>query len=144
MIASDYGVHLEMQQSNEDTNSSASKSSLAQTTLNIVKLCIGTGVLACPFAAFEGGIALNSIGMCFIAMWNIYSVHRMLESKSYIEQYKINLDANESVEEQEKPPDNTNALGYVTWYAFGEAGLQFVDSILIMLMMGIIIAYEGL
>jgi hypothetical protein len=85
--------------------------------------------------------------MCLIAMWNIYSVHRMLESKSYIEQYieqyKINLDANESIEEHEEPPENTNALGNITWYAFGDAGLQFVDSILIMLMMGIIIAYEG-
>eukprot|EP00979_Chaetoceros_neogracilis_P000057 scaffold17_cov259-Chaetoceros_neogracile.AAC.9 len=115
-----------------------------QTTLNIVKLCIGTGVLAIPFAATEGGLVFHIIGLCFIAMWNSYSVHRLLESRSYIKNYKITLGANENFDdEKEEAPKNTNEFGYVTWHAFGWAGLQLADSIMIMLMLGIIVAYEA-
>lgn len=137
-------VHLELQQPKEGTTNINSKSSLMQTTLNIVKLCIGTGVLAIPFAATEGGLVFHIIGLCFIAMWNSYSVHRLLESRSYIQNYKITLGANESFDdEKEEAPKNTNEFGYVTWHAFGWAGLQLADSIMIMLMLGIIVAYEG-
>lgn len=137
-------VHLELQQPNEGTTSNNPKSSLMQTILNITKLCIGTGVLAIPFAATEGGLVFHIIGLCFIAMWNSYSVHRLLESRSYIKNFKTSLEANDSLDdEQKEAPKNTNEFGYVTWHAFGGVGLQIVDSIMIMLMLGIIIAYEA-
>lgn len=115
------------------------KSSLSQTVLNIIKMCVGTGVLAIPFAATEGGILFSIIGLGLVTVWNIYSVDRMIESKAIIQRYTLSLDGigNDS------PNENTNELGLVTWYAFGDRGLLSIDFIMISLMTGIIVAYEG-
>lgn len=115
------------------------KSSLSQTVLNIIKMCVGTGVLAIPFAAAEGGILFSIIGLGLVTVWNIYSVDRMIESKAIIQRYTLSLDriGNNS------PNENTNELGLVTWYVFGDRGLLSIDFIMISLMTGIIVAYEG-
>ena len=117
-------------------------------SLNMVKMCVGTGVLAVPFAANAGGLLFHIIGLAFVTMWNIYSVHRLAESRTYVEEYKLEKrhDGDNDGDErqaQEQPPENTNTLGLITWHAFGMPGLHMVDSILAMLMLGIIIAYEG-
>lgn len=116
-----------------------SKSSLSQTVLNIIKICVGTGVLAIPFAVTEGGILFSIIGLGLVTVWNIYSVDRMIESKAIIQRYTLSLDGIEN----NGPNENTNELGLVTWYAFGDWGELSIDSIMISLMIGIIVAYEG-
>lgn len=35
----------------------------AQSIINLIKVCIGTGALALPFAAAEGGVAFGVIGL---------------------------------------------------------------------------------
>ena len=47
-----------------------------QTSLNIAKLCMGTGTLALPFAAQKGGLVFNMIGLGVIVVWNYYSANR--------------------------------------------------------------------
>lgn len=142
------GLNLEFGDQDEafelslESNNSVVKSSFIQTSLNITKLCIGTGVLAIPFAAKEGGLLFHIVGSLLVTVWNIYSVHRLIESRSYIDMYRDGLDASENTEEASALPVNTNQFGVVTYYAYGPVGLHFVDSIMIMLMLGIIIAYE--
>lgn len=111
------------------------KSSLNQTTLNMVKMCVGTGVIGIPFAATEGGILFNIFGLGLITMWNAYSVRCLAESRSYITQHKVDNGREE--------PMNTSTFGLMTWYAFGSSGLFFIDMMLVILMLGIVVAYEG-
>jgi len=110
------------------------KSSLNQTTLNMVKMCVGTGVIGIPFAATEGGILFNIFGLGLITMWNAYSVRCLAESRSYITQHKVDNGREE--------PMNTSTFGLMTWYAFGSSGLFFIDMMLVILMLGIVVAYE--
>lgn len=75
--------------------SSVPSSSQKQASVNIIKMCIGSGTLAMPYAASQGGILFHVIGLALITKWNLYSVDRMLSSKLLISQrydfYKQNL-----------------------------------------------------
>jgi amino acid permease len=46
-------------------------SSLFWAVVNFTKLCIGSGVLALPFAAGKGGLFFTPIGLFFIGCWNV-------------------------------------------------------------------------
>ena len=80
------------QQHSEPTSSPqteyASKNSLQQTALNIAKMCMGTGTLALPFAAKQGGLLFNVLGLALITLWNIYAVNRLLKCIEYIQKYE--------------------------------------------------------
>mmetsp|Transcript_9460 Transcript_9460/g.17798 ORF Transcript_9460/g.17798 Transcript_9460/m.17798 type:complete len:465 (+) Transcript_9460:72-1466(+) len=147
-VRDDSGLNLELGAQEEtfelslESKNVAVKSSFIQTSLNITKLCIGTGVLAIPFAAKEGGLLFHIIGSLLVTFWNVYSVHRLIESRSYIETHIESANSCDSVKEVLVPSINTNQFGFVTYYAYGSVGLHVVDSIMIMLMLGIIIAYE--
>ena len=43
-----------------------------QTSLNVSKMCMGTGTLALPFAAERGGLVFNVVGLGLIGLWNYY------------------------------------------------------------------------
>ena len=122
----------------EERNELPTKSSLAQTTLNMIKMSIGTGVIGIPYAASEGGIIFHIIGLALVTIWNNYSIHRLVESRSYVLQHK-----KDEGDQKSEEPENTSTFGVMTWHAFGSAGLYFIDSVLALLMIGIIVAYEG-
>jgi amino acid permease len=103
----------------------------------MVKMSIGTGVLGMPYAASKAGIMFHIIGLAFATLWNSYSVLRLAESRSYVEKNMKN------VKQMGNVPQNTNTFGVMAWHAFGSVGLTFVDLVMIILMMGITIAYEG-
>ena len=50
--------------------------------LNLVKVCIGAGVLALPYAFGQGGLVLSSIGMALVAGWNYYTTRLLLRCKA--------------------------------------------------------------
>ncbi|KAL9183157.1 hypothetical protein ACHAXT_004944 [Thalassiosira profunda] len=56
------------------------------TSLNISKMCMGTGCLALPFAAAKGGLLFNIVGLCLIALWNYYSANCLLRCIDYLPQ----------------------------------------------------------
>jgi len=62
----------------------AGKGTVAQTSLNVAKTCMGTGTLALPYAACRGGLAFNLIGLGLVALWNLYSVDRLLKCSELI------------------------------------------------------------
>lgn len=52
-------------------------SSSLQSVLNMLKICIGTGTLALPYAISEGGLLTGTVGMACIALWNYYASVRL-------------------------------------------------------------------
>ena len=111
-----------------------------QTSLNIAKLCMGTGTLALPFAAQKGGLVLNMLGLAAIAIWNYYSADCLLRCLEYIPD---SPDPMNELAGSSGPPSGTTAYGVVAWHAFGKAGLFGLDSLMIMLSVGLLIAYQG-
>lgn len=93
---------------------------------------MGTGTLALPFAAQQGGLLLNTVGLLVIAAWNLYSVQRLIHSLRLVKS-----------DDTTTPPVVTSTFGRVAWIAFGEKGVHGLDVALVILFLGIIVAYEG-
>lgn len=104
---------------------------MSQTVVNIAKTCMGTGTLALPYAARRGGVILHVLGLIAILAWNVYSVQRLLGCLELLPVHK------------QGPPEGTATLGKVAWYALGRNGLYALDVVMVILLCGIIITYEG-
>ena len=57
----------------EDGSVAASGATILQTTISVIKVCIGAGVLALPYAFSQGGLVVGSIGLSGIALWNYWT-----------------------------------------------------------------------
>ena len=105
--------------------------SAEQTAINISKMCAGTGTLALPFAAEQGGLAFHLVGLFLIAAWDYKGSTYLLRSHAII-QATINNQiydgkeyGNTSGSDSKKrlpPPDGTTMYGTVAWYAAGPTG----------------------
>jgi amino acid permease len=162
--------------------------SFRQTVTNLMKFCMGTGCLALPFAAQQGGMVLFGFGMVAITAWNVYAVQRLVQCLRYVPTQAMHHDdhrhpaavvmaaSNNFVEDKlpagddvweelpeeplltgmdrkeqrqhglhghelAPPPQGTSTLGMVAWYAFGPVGLQAVDTMMIILLLGLITTY---
>jgi len=104
--------------------------SVSQTVVNIAKTCMGTGTLALPYAARQGGVLLHIVGLIAIASWNLYSIKRLLDCLVLLP----NKDP--------PAPQGTSTLGRVAWYSLGHKGLVALDIMMVMLLAGIVITYE--
>jgi amino acid permease len=99
-----------------------------------MKTCAGTGTLALPWAAQEGGLLLNTVGLYCIALWNCYSVHRLLRT---LELYVV-------YEKSSPPATASTTFSKVVWFVLGPRGIHGLDLVLVVLFVGIIVAYEGM
>jgi len=108
---------------------------VSQTVINIAKTCMGTGTLALPYAAHQGGVLLHIFGLMAIACWNLYSVQRLLDC--------LDLLPSSLCQNKHHPPEGTSTLGRVAWYSLGRKGLVALDIMMVMLLAGIVITYEG-
>jgi hypothetical protein len=146
-----------------ETSSGVTKgnASVMQTALNVAKTCMGTGTLALPYAASQGGYICSTLGFILMALWNLYCVDRMLQCNHLL--HTINRlqqvrklprrtqstsdddddDESSSVEISNFIPSRTSTFGKVIWTAIGSVGLACYEIIMIVLLLGIIIAYEG-
>lgn len=141
-----------------------------QTSLNMAKMCMGTGTLALPFAAEKGGLLFNIIGLLIIGLWNYYSANCLLRCLQYLPPDLDNNTTNTAgtagtaeLEHQQKygailpdttthkykrtidmmpPPPGTTTYGKVAWYAAGPKGLMVLDLLMLSLFLGLLIAYE--
>lgn len=110
--------------------------SVFQTSLNMAKMCMGTGTLALPFAATEGGLLFNIIGLLLIGMWNYYSANCLLRCMEYTldcadndeQQYtsygaiETNMEESATTRRYHSPPPGTTVYGKVAWHASGHKG----------------------
>eukprot|EP00584_Thalassiosira_punctigera_P003633 CAMPEP_0172534506 /NCGR_PEP_ID=MMETSP1067-20121228/6845_1 /TAXON_ID=265564 ORGANISM="Thalassiosira punctigera, Strain Tpunct2005C2" /NCGR_SAMPLE_ID=MMETSP1067 /ASSEMBLY_ACC=CAM_ASM_000444 /LENGTH=503 /DNA_ID=CAMNT_0013319307 /DNA_START=277 /DNA_END=1788 /DNA_ORIENTATION=+ len=154
------GTHL-----NDKTSKRSDGASVFQTSLNVGKMCMGTGTLALPFAAEKGGLFFNAIGLGLIGLWNYYSANcllRCLELLPEIDKVEVNevksvdgvehqivygtMDSNHANNKEQgsvpPPPDGTTTYGAVAWYASGPKGLMVLDLLMLSLFFGLLIAYE--
>jgi hypothetical protein len=60
------------------------KGTVFQMSLNVIKICMGTGTLALPFASKVGGLLFNAIGLFVIGAWNYYSANCLLRCLEYL------------------------------------------------------------
>ncbi|GKY91616.1 hypothetical protein MPSEU_000133500 [Mayamaea pseudoterrestris] len=77
-------------------NSQQGKTTVAQTVLNLMKTCMGSGVLALSFACQQGGSLLFCFGLPAIALWNVYAVHRLVLCLNLISEKKAADDGSNS------------------------------------------------
>ena len=168
--------------------SSSGSASVLQTMINLAKTCMGTGCLALPFAAQQGGLLLYTVGTIAIAVWNVFSSKRLvdcLELLSTISTKDVDdngddhhhdgydptnqlqpdqhreLDAApeehpncccpktaipsltlRSQNHHHHPPPGTATLGILAWYGMGPWGLTALDIMTVILLLGIITAYQ--
>lgn len=111
-----------------------------------MKACMGTGYLALPFAAKEGGLFLFVIGILVLAAWSLYCVQRLCDCLKYLpapDDDKSGADAEVPHRTTGQPPEGTATFGRVAWYAFGKGGLEVVDAAMLLLLMGIAVAYTS-
>ncbi len=112
----------------------ASGATVTETMTNLAKTCMGTGCLALPFAAKQGGIILHTFGLLFIAVWNVFASQRLSACWDLLLAKNMTLPP---------PPRGTATLGKVAWYALGgSTGLFVLDALTVLLLLGIIVAYN--
>ena len=146
--------------------------SFVETVINLMKTCMGSGCLALPYAAQQGGLLLFIFGTFSIAVWNMYSVTRLCQcgditrvSKHHHQHHHhahghrsstttipkdaaaaaASLSLSNSIDSSSSsppPPPGTASLGKVAWYALGPFGLLIVDFLMLMLLFGVVIAYQ--
>lgn len=154
-----------------DPAAATGQASVQQTVVNLMKTCMGSGCLGLAFACQQGGMVLFVTGLIAVAAWNAVCVLRLVQCLAYIPEHhqnplpeergrehattKLYLSDDEedeiSVEGEaaddlgllltQHPPRGTSTLGRVAWYAFGDFGLQVLDIMFVVLLLGIIIAY---
>lgn len=125
--------------------------SVSQTALNICKTCCGTGVLALPFAAKQGGIVLYVSGLVGIALWNALASKTLCDCLDIL----LKLDkekkhhhhhgrvANKNrITPQLSPPSGTSRFSSVAFYALGTNGILIMDALTVLLLLGILVAYQ--
>jgi amino acid permease len=104
--------------------------------INLAKTAAGTGILALPYACKEGGLLLFVFGTVLISVWNVYGVKRLCDCLELMVRDK------DHHSQRPPPPGGTAVLGKVAYYALGDTGLVVLDVMLLILLMGIVIAYE--
>ena len=102
--------------------------SVSETVINIAKTCMGTGTLALPYAARQGGLLLHVLGLIAIGAWNLYSVERLLHC---LELMPVNKD-------HHWPPEGTAMLGKVALHTLGRTRLYALDVIIVLSLSGIV------
>ena len=86
------GVKYERANQNEGYGSTSSSprqpstrdesgSSAFEAAINLSKLCIGSGILALPFAAERGGLLTMPLVIALVGLWNIGSCQLMISCK---------------------------------------------------------------
>ena len=113
--------------------------------VNLTKTAAGTGILALPFACKEGGLVLFVVGTVGIAVWNVFCLKRLcdcLDLLLMVSPPVIQSSEQSRMTQLPPPPAGTATLGKVAYYALGETGLILLDIMLLILLSGIVIAYE--
>lgn len=120
------------------TASMTGTSSLMSVSVNLAKTAAGTGILALPYACREGGLILFVVGTLFISMWNVFGVARLCSCLDILAKSKG------LYRDVAPAPPGTETLGKLAYYATGgEWGLTVLDVMLLVLLCGIVIAYEN-
>jgi len=97
--------------------------------INLAKLCIGTGILALPFATLKGGLLMTPVGIFFIAGWNWLGCRQMIECK-YASMHKT------------APEGLSSTFSRIAFCAGGWPSVYLTDASIIITLLGVCVAYQ--
>jgi amino acid permease len=118
----------------EEASSASSWGDVCVAYMNLVKVCIGAGVLALPYAFNQGGIILGSVGMTLIALWNYYTTCLLLKCKDRCKGAVLQL------RKEKKASSTFSALAYLA--LGGKTGTRLVDISLTLTLLGVGVTYQ--
>uniref|UniRef100_A0A7S1B5E3 Amino acid transporter transmembrane domain-containing protein n=3 Tax=Corethron hystrix TaxID=216773 RepID=A0A7S1B5E3_9STRA len=110
------------------------RGSLSQTVANVMKVCLGTGILALPYAFAKGGFVFSPLAMFAVAYWNVYGVSRLCDCLAlvkYLDRAEGALPA----------PAGSSANAVVAYRAIGARGVLAVDAIMLIFLVGVTSAW---
>jgi amino acid permease len=202
----DFGDEPRQPQHGHQQGQQQGTASMFRTVMSLMKVCLGTGCLALPYACRQGGILAYLMTLSCVAVWNLYAVHRLIGCLHYCSMPEYNSSCcgyssssiiingkeqqedshvkdheeeavnpppihrhgcgtsnscessssssskdddedevlanyNNNNKNKKAPPDNTATLGKVAWYAFGQPGLECLDVMMTILLMGVVVSY---
>lgn len=149
----DDGDFLEGDGEIEEVHLHRGTSSRVQTVVNIAKTCLGSGVIALPFAATQVHYFVHITGIIFIALWCLLCIERLLScldlikilKKQQEQQKKANNNKNNNKDDDDDDETavvvNSSGLGEVAYYSFGTFGLHLMNTMFIFLLFMILVAY---
>jgi len=105
-----------------------SGSSLSEATVNLTKLCIGSGVMALPYAVQKGGLILSPIFLAVIAWWNYFSCIQMMNCKKACREISI-------------PPEISSTYSRIAYCGSGWAGVRVTDACIIITLLGVCVTF---
>lgn len=105
------------------------KSSTFGAAINLAKLCIGTGVLALPYATSRGGLLFGPLVIALVAAWNGIACRLMIECKNYCKDMTV-------------PRTIGSTYGRIAYIATGDWGVRITDISIIITLLGVCIAYQ--
>ncbi len=105
------------------------KSSTLEASINMSKLCIGSGILALPYAISKGGLILSPIFIGFIAMLNGISCDMMIECKNAVRaQFYV-------------PDDIISTYSRIAFCGGGYTAVMITDLSIIITLLGACVTY---
>ena len=115
-------------QEEEDEDDDLPRSSVTDASINLIKLCLGSGVLALPYAVNKGGLILSPIFIGLVAWWNYVSCEQMMDCKraaacSYV------------------PSQVSSSYSRIAYCACGWIGVRMTDLCIIITLLGVCITY---
>ena len=116
-------------ESESESESEGGKLSLYSAALHLTKLCLGTGVLALPFATTKGGTLFMPLGITVIALLNGFSCHMMIECKKCCETSRV-------------PPGLSSTYSKIAFCSGGWPAVIVTDASIIMTLLGVCISYQ--
>lgn len=104
-------------------------SSYISASVNLAKLCIGTGILALPFATVKGGIIASPLGIALIALWNGVSCNQMIECKN-------------ACEFKHAPDMLSSTYSRIAYCSGGWSAVYLTDFSIIVTLLGVCVTYQ--
>uniref|UniRef100_A0A7S1XNH0 Amino acid transporter transmembrane domain-containing protein n=1 Tax=Phaeomonas parva TaxID=124430 RepID=A0A7S1XNH0_9STRA len=106
------------------------------TVANIMKICVGTGVLALPYAFARGGLAFSVAVLVAIALWNQLSVQWLLRSEEAVKEKLARAG-----EGERRKLEGVGMYSKIAYVALGTGGIQLIDGMLVVTIYGVCVAY---
>lgn len=116
--------------SSPDDDSSRDGSSTWSATVNLSKLCIGSGILALPYAAQKGGLLFTPAIIGVIAYWNTIACEQIIECKNLSQQMNYTI-----------PNEVNSTYSRIAYCALGWLGVRITDLCIVVTLLGVCVTY---
>lgn len=100
-------------------------------SINLSKLCIGTGLLALPLATYRGGLIFSPLGIAVIAVWNGIACDMMIRCKQAT-----------SGEQFSQLNNLSSTYSKIAYVGCGWIGVYIIDASIVITLLGVCITYQ--